>query len=244
MFLLDREGAIAGRSQGFDKADLNQFAAELALLAGVEPPPPIPSDDGNPNFQPGCVSRHLEPQPDAPEGPRAALYDRHGSRAGRVEVPAGTDPEEFCYEQEFADPLPVLPPTVERVERAMASISLPPNEIVAHVPPNYGQATVEKIAANAVMAGCRPEYMRVLVPLVRALCDERAEHSRCARHDPLRGSAGGDQRAGSQRVAVRLRKQCVLERGPDEFDDRQGSPTALAKSRRCRTRPDRHVHDG
>src|SRR5260370_52424 len=44
--------------------------------------------------------------------------------------------------------------------------------VVAGVPPCYGEATVEKIAANAVMAGCRPEMMRVLVPLVRALCDE------------------------------------------------------------------------
>ncbi len=45
--------------------------------------------------------------------------------------------------------------------------------MVGRIPPNYGAATVEKIAANAVMAGCRPEMMRVLVPLVRAACDER-----------------------------------------------------------------------
>ena len=46
-------------------------------------------------------------------------------------------------------------------------------EIVARVPPCYGEASVEKIAANAVMAGCEPKMMRVLVPLVRAVCDER-----------------------------------------------------------------------
>jgi len=46
-------------------------------------------------------------------------------------------------------------------------------EIIARIPPNYGEATVEKIAANAVMAGCQPEMMRVLVPLIRAVCDER-----------------------------------------------------------------------
>ena len=49
----------------------------------------------------------------------------------------------------------------------------PPDQIVARVPPNYGMATVEKIAANAVMAGCRPEMMRVLIPLIRAACDEQ-----------------------------------------------------------------------
>ena len=103
------------------------------------------------------------------------MYDVAGSRAGRVEVPPESDVDEFCYERGFADPLPVVPPTVERVERALEAVDMAPGEIVAHVPPNYGQATVEKIAANAVMAGCRPEYLRVLVPLVRALCDERLD---------------------------------------------------------------------
>ena len=51
--------------------------------------------------------------------------------------------------------------------------TLAPEEIIALVPPNYGQATIEKIAANAVMAGCAPEMMRVLIPLLRAVCDER-----------------------------------------------------------------------
>ncbi len=45
--------------------------------------------------------------------------------------------------------------------------------VIARIPPCYGEATVEKIAANAVMAGCVPEMMRVLIPLVRAVCDER-----------------------------------------------------------------------
>ena len=49
----------------------------------------------------------------------------------------------------------------------------PPEEVVALIPPNYGAATVEKVAANAVMAGCAPEMMRVLIPLLRAACDER-----------------------------------------------------------------------
>lgn len=175
MFLQDADGVIVESSQGFDKNDLNRFAAILAELAGVDAPPPISANDGNPNFQPGCVSRHLEPASDGDDGSRAALYDVAGSRAGRVTVPRGADVSEYCYELGFADPLPVVPPTAERVERALESVGMAPSEIVAHVPPNFGQATVEKIAANGVMAGCRPEYMRVLVPLVRALCDERLD---------------------------------------------------------------------
>src|SRR5437879_13063463 len=45
------------------------------------------------------------------------------------------------------------------------------SELVAEVPPNYGRATVEKIAVNAVMAGCRPEYLPVVIAAVDAICD-------------------------------------------------------------------------
>ncbi len=175
LFLIDRAGRVAASSQGFDKADLNRLAAALGELSGAPAPEPVPSGDGNPDFQPGCVSRHLEPPSDGAEAPAVELYARRGLRASRVRVPDGLDPEEFCYDQGFADPLPVVPPTVARVERMIAASGLRPDEVVAHVPPNYAPASVEKVAANAVMAGCRPEYMRVLVPSVRALCDERLD---------------------------------------------------------------------
>ena len=64
--------------------------------------------------------------------------------------------------------LPVVPPTAERVGRECSAPGRDPREMVARIPPCYGEATVEKIAANAVMAGCVPEMMRVLIPLVRA----------------------------------------------------------------------------
>ena len=64
-----------------------------------------------------------------------------------------------------------VPPTAERVDAMMGDLD--PAEIVGRIPPCYGEATVEKIAANAVMAGCAPSMMRVLIPLVRAVCDER-----------------------------------------------------------------------
>ena len=175
LFLVDRGGRVAGRSQGFDKADLNRLGALLADLAGVPRPPPVPAGDGNPDFQPGCVSRHLEPESDAARAAGVNLYSRRGRRASRIRVPAGIGAEEFCYERGFADPLPVVPPTETRVEGMLAECALDPEEIVAHVPPNYAPASVEKIAANAVMAGCLPAYMRVLIPAVRALCDERLD---------------------------------------------------------------------
>src|SRR5216110_2885095 len=87
-------------------------------------------------------------------------------------MPAGdTDLDEF-FDHGVSDGLPVVPPTRERVSRAVAATGRDAGELVARVPPNYGRATVEKIAVNAVMAGCRPEYLPVVIAAVEAVCDE------------------------------------------------------------------------
>src|SRR5216110_1503641 len=87
-------------------------------------------------------------------------------------MPAGdTDLDEF-FDHGVSDGLPVVPPTRERVSRAVAATGRDAGELVARVPPNYGRATVEKIAVNAVMAGCRPEYLPVVLAAVEAVCDE------------------------------------------------------------------------
>src|SRR2546425_13291928 len=86
---------------------------------------------------------------------------------------AGTDPIEELYARGVTDGLPVVPPTRERVARAIEASGRAADELIALVPPNFGRATVEKIAINAVMAGCRPEYLRVVIAAVEAVCDER-----------------------------------------------------------------------
>ena len=85
--------------------------------------------------------------------------------------PAG-DPFEILYARGVTDGLPVVPPTRERVAAAVAAAGRPGDALVALVPPNFGRATVEKIAVNAVMAGCRPEYMPVVIAGVEAMCDD------------------------------------------------------------------------
>ncbi len=82
------------------------------------------------------------------------------------------DPFDTLYARGVTDGLPVIPPTRERVETAVAAAGRPPGDLVALVPPNFGRATVEKIAINAVMAGCRPEYLPVVIAGVEAMCDE------------------------------------------------------------------------
>src|SRR2546427_4692511 len=82
------------------------------------------------------------------------------------------DAIEELYARGVTDGLPVVPPTRGRVERAIAASGRGPDELIGLVPPNYGRATVEKIAVNAVMAGCRPEYLPVVLAAVEAVCDE------------------------------------------------------------------------
>ena len=53
----------------------------------------------------------------------------------------------------------------------LASVSLDPGHVVAQLPPNWGDATVERLAINAVMAGCLPEYLPVIVAGVSAMSD-------------------------------------------------------------------------
>jgi hypothetical protein len=71
----------------------------------------------------------------------------------------------------WTDGLPIVPPTPERVEAMVAGAGRPGDDVIATLPPGNGAATVEKIAVNAVMAGCLPEYMPLLVAAVDAMAD-------------------------------------------------------------------------
>src|SRR5205823_3413202 len=167
MFLLDESGRVVRSVVGFDKAGLNELAAALGH------PPIAPEHDGNPAWKPGCSSRHFEPEAQSGNGSGTVHFLRKAAEpATRISLKDEEDPFAYCRSH-FGDALPVVPPTVERVNAMLAACQLPPQEIIARIPPCYGEATVEKIAANAVMAGCRPQMMRVLLPLVRAVCDER-----------------------------------------------------------------------
>ncbi len=72
-------------------------------------------------------------------------------------------------EQRWTDGFPVIPPTPERVERMLRCSSRNAHDVVGLVAPGYGAATVERIAINAVMAGCDPEYLPVLIAAVDAI---------------------------------------------------------------------------
>jgi hypothetical protein len=74
----------------------------------------------------------------------------------------------------WSDGLPIIPPTEERVSRMLSAIgNRDPQEVVAILPPRMGAATMEKIAINAVMAGCLPDYLPVIVAALKAMSDEK-----------------------------------------------------------------------
>lgn len=90
----------------------------------------------------------------------------------RVEVADSLEAvyQEVC-QRGWGDGLPVVPPTEDRVERMLEYVGRPPGEVVATLSPGEGEATVEKIAINAVMAGCLPEYLPVVIAAVEALAE-------------------------------------------------------------------------
>ena len=84
---------------------------------------------------------------------------------------ASMDDLESWFDKGVTDGLPVVPPTRERVERMLAGSTRARGELIGEVAPNYGRATAEKVAINAVMAGCRPDYLPVVLAAVEAACE-------------------------------------------------------------------------
>ncbi len=77
----------------------------------------------------------------------------------------------YFLERRWADGLPIVPPTPERVVAMLRGVRGEPDEVLGKIPPAWHEATLEKLAINAVMAGCLPEYFPVIVAAVEALLD-------------------------------------------------------------------------
>ena len=80
---------------------------------------------------------------------------------------------EACYDRGWSDGLPVVPPTPLRVMRMLNGSARDAAEIVGKAPPDNVPCTIEKIAINAVMAGCKPEYFPVVIASVEAALQDR-----------------------------------------------------------------------
>lgn len=143
------------RSLGWHRGEWEALTGETGL--GLELP----------ETRPGCGSLSVDPNL-APE--LALRFSDSPLRARRVELASLEDDIEAMYQRGWSDGLPLVPPTEKRVVAMLSGTSRDPQEIVATVPPDLAACTVEKVAINAVMAGCKPEYLPVVLAAVEAAC--------------------------------------------------------------------------
>ena len=100
-------------------------------------------------------------------------FQKDNSFAQPLEVDSMESVNDLFYKNGWTTGLPIVPPTEEAVKEMLRGTDLPADDVVAQLPPMMGKATVEKIAVNAVMAGCKPTYMPVLIAMVKALVDPK-----------------------------------------------------------------------
>lgn len=150
-------GRVAERIEGWSRPQWESFV-------GIQP-----LGDGLPDHRPGCGSRTLDP---AIVRARSAAHADATLRSRRVPLGDLEDDIEACVERGWSDGLPVVPLTPERGARMLDATSRRPDEIVATVPPDLVECTMEKVAINALLAGCEPDYLPVVLACVNAACTD------------------------------------------------------------------------
>ena len=151
------DGTGVERTEGWSRGNWER-------LSGVEG-----LGEGLPDWRPGCGSLSVDP---ALTDELAARFGDSPLRSRRVELASLEDEWEAMWDRGWSDGLPVVPPTEARVLRMLEGTKRDPGDVVATVPPNLAECTVEKVAVNAVMAGCRPEYLPVVIAAVEAVCTD------------------------------------------------------------------------
>jgi hypothetical protein len=148
--LVGRDGMIAGTVAGWDQPALAALIGNAGALLGATLAPPPATE---PLHKPGCSSKAaIDPE-----------------LVAAMSGAAGSDDLEEMFERGWTDGLPVIPPTPERVEAMLdaadGGVSL------GLIAPAMGEVTLERVAACAVLAGCRPAYFPVVVAAARAVLD-------------------------------------------------------------------------
>jgi hypothetical protein len=151
-------GREVGRAFGWDRGEWERLTGIDGLGRDL------------PEARPGCGAKNIEP------GVLERLkvrFNETGLKSRRIEIGEDEDEQEAMFARGWSDGLPLVPPSEERVLRMLDGTARDPQEVVGLVPPALAAATVEKIAINAVMAGCKPEYLPVVLAAVEAVLDER-----------------------------------------------------------------------
>ena len=152
-----KDGVEVARTVGWSRTEWEQVTG----IDGLGPDLPV--------MRPGCGSMSVDPN----------LVDELRVRFGggvlqarQIELAELDDEFEMMFQRGWTDGLPVIPPTPERVLTMLTGTARSADEIVAVVPPDLVEITVEKVAIAAVMAGCRPEYMPWVLTALEAVCND------------------------------------------------------------------------
>ena len=150
-------GAGEQRTVGWSRSEWEQLSGMDGLGEGL------------PDWRPGCGSLSVDP---ARTGELAVRFSGSRLHSRRVELASMEDSWEAMWDRGWSDGLPVVPPTEARVLRMLEGTTRDPSEVVAVVPPSLVECTVEKVAVNAVMAGCAPEHLPVVIAALEAVCTD------------------------------------------------------------------------
>jgi len=151
------QGVETARTVGWSRAEWESVTGVTSLGPDL------------PVMSPGCGSMSVDP--DLIDSLRVR-FGASTLSARRVDVASAEDEFEAMFDRGWTDGLPVVPPTEERVMRMLTGTSRAPTDVVAVVPPDLVDVTVEKVAINAVMAGCRPEYFPWVLTALEAVCND------------------------------------------------------------------------
>ncbi len=150
-------GMETARLEGWDRDAWREFTGRPDLGEGL------------PEYRPGCGSLSVDP---TRTDELRVRFEGHRLASRRIHVALLEDEMEAMYDRGWTDGLPVVPPTPARVLRMLEGTDRDPDDPVAVVPPDLVPCTVEKVAVNAVMAGCLPEYLPVVLAAVEAACTD------------------------------------------------------------------------
>jgi len=146
------------RTVGWDKAEWEKLTGLSSLGENLV------------DFKPGCGSKTQDP---GVEDTLIARFEKNLLSSRNIQVAELEDEMESCFDRGWSDGLPVIPPTAVRVIRMLKGTSRSPDEIIGKIPPDNLSCTIEKVAINAVLAGCKPEYFPVVLASVEAALQDR-----------------------------------------------------------------------
>jgi hypothetical protein len=152
-------GKEVARAFGWNRAEWERVTGHRNLGAGL------------PAMRPGCGSMSREP---GVWEELVARYGDSGIASRRIVLGEWDDEIETCFDRGWSDGLPVVPPTDARIMRMLEGTTCKRDEVIGRVPPNLAPITVEKVAINAVLAGCKPEYMPVVLAALEAALEPEA----------------------------------------------------------------------